>query len=186
MHYWIIGTLNIITLSILGYKLKVHFPGLIGFESSSQINLTSTKVIILELIITLIFTSIIIWLALIILKVQNIRLVDIASFYLIPKIPCTFLLLISIMVYFLIPDLATINLQEGSPIKFKLLNFILSFISYPFFIWELILSFNAFKELSDFKGYKLWFGVITTFIIINCTLYVSNNFLVKLIPFRSI
>lgn len=183
-YFLVIGFINYLILGVLGQIFKIHFPGVIGFETFKGTHSYTTKQIILELLISLLIYSFIVYASVTILKAGKLRLLDLISFYFIPKIPYTLLGVLCLIFYLVDPSLI-LGLSKLTTIRFKVLNLIISFVCSLFYVWELTLYFNAYKEISGLRNNKLWLSSVITFILANATLYVIDNSFINLLSINS-
>ncbi|RTL12922.1 MAG: hypothetical protein EKK54_02375 [Neisseriaceae bacterium] len=178
-----LGIMGIVYLSIIGTQLHLHYDGLIGFSVLNKHKRINEVQLLLEQLFTWVVWVFIASLNLTIIRVNNFRHIDLINFSLIVKFPYLLLATICYLLYLLNPDVLSFSVSTSSSLLTKVLNMLLSVVSYTFLIWVVVLYFNALKESSGLVGGKLWLCFISAFIITNVVLFAVVEPLINRIIF---
>ncbi len=106
------------------------------------------------------------------------RLIDIAGAVGVARLP---LLLSSIPVYYTAPDIETpeeVLALQGSEMGWLIAGALLSL---PFFVWFIVLLFNAFKVNSNQKGWKLGVGFVGAIVVAEIASLFLNRYFTGLL-----
>lgn len=160
---------------ILHIPMALMFNLRFGGALDMHVGLVSPDLIVIvtDILLAWIIMSLFLYITGLFFQAQ-IRMIDIAGAVAVARIP---LLISSIPAYFTAPELESskeiLDLQ-GSELGWLLAG---TALLLPFFIWFIVLLFNAFKVNSNLKGWKLGVGFASTVIVAEIVSLFLNNYL---------
>lgn len=146
----IIGTIGVITTSILAYITGTHFNGLLNVDYAKDCDYW---VYLVENLLHFGLLSAFLYLYTRLFTTTNVRLIDIVGTILVARIPLIIVPLCRLLPYF---ESFVIN---------SFTMYLLSGIYLMSLIWSITLLYNAFKISCNLKDSRLTFTLITTLVL---------------------
>lgn len=165
----ILGMLVLILTSYLGITAKLYFLGPLSMINA----LALAKQTISNEFLFLAYQNLVNWLVLSVLFIaatkllqkQTIRVIDFLGTVALARFPVLLITIYTGLLRLYFPSILDIDMSHGFPIHFSWIQYLSTTPVLALGIWQIILTFYAFKESSGLRGKKIWWGFVIAIIL---------------------